>query len=142
MTMTPSDMNGQDGPVAGGRGEPDPGAKAQRRTFTVDYKLSVVEEYDAGTPESRGALLRRENLHTSHISEWRRKRDAGTLNAQAKTSKRSGGAQGEVERLRRRNERLEAELSQTRLALEITGKAYALLETISESAASTSKRTR
>ena len=42
--------------------------------------------------------------------------------------------QVEVERLRRKNERLEAELARTRLALEITGEAHALLELLSESA--------
>jgi transposase len=36
--------------------------------------------------------------------------------------------------LRRENERLEAELARTKLALEITGKAHALLELIAESA--------
>jgi hypothetical protein len=40
----------------------------------------------------------------------------------------------EVERLRRRNAKLEAELERTKLALDITGKAHALLELLSESA--------
>ena len=145
MTMTPATFNGQDGPGRDGSGRPDPGAKSQRRTFTVDYKLAivdVVEEYDAGNAESRGALLRREGLRTSHISEWRRKRGAGTLNAQVKTSKRRGGSQAEVDKLRRRNEQLESELAKTKLALDITGKAHALLEMISEGAASEAKRTR
>jgi transposase len=141
MTMTPADLNGVRGPVSDGVEQPDPGAKAQRRTFTVAYKLAIVEEYDAGTAESRGALLRRERLHTSHISEWRRKRDAGSFDAQVRPS-RGGSSGGEVERLRRRNERLEAELAKTKLALEITGKAHALLEMISESADTGTKRTR
>lgn len=131
MTMTPADLNGHHGPVTGGDVQPDPGAKSQRRTFTIDYKLSMVEEYDAGNAESRGALLRRERLHTSHISEWRRKRDAGTLNAQAKTSKQHGVGQREMDKLRCRNEQLETELKKTKLALDITGKAHALLEAIS-----------
>lgn len=142
MTMTPAELNGQPDPVTAGDQRPDPGAKAQRRSFTTDYKLAIVEEYDAGNAESRGALLRRERLHTSHISEWRRKRDAGTLNAQAATSKRRDGSQVENDKLRRKNERLEAELAKTRLALEITGKAHALLELISESADTETKRTR
>jgi transposase len=133
MTMTPAELNGQDRAATGEDVRPDPAAKAQRRTFTTDYKLAMVEEYDAGDADSRGALLRRERLHTSHISEWRRKRDAGTLNAQATAAKRGGESQVE-KRLRQENERLEAELAKTRLALEITGKAHALLELISESA--------
>ena len=39
-----------------------------------------------------------------------------------------------LDRLRRRNERLAAELERTRTALEITGKVHALLEQLSESA--------
>ena len=42
--------------------------------------------------------------------------------------------QRELEALRRRNTALESELNKTRLALEITGKAHALLEQLSESA--------
>ena len=42
--------------------------------------------------------------------------------------------QRELEALRRRNTALESELNKTRLALEITGKAHALLELLSESA--------
>src|SRR5680860_1324872 len=142
MTMTPAELDGQDEAVTAGSEQPDPGAKAQRRTFTVDYKLSMVEEYDAGNPESRGALLRRERLHTSHISEWRRKRDAGTLNGQATASKRGRGGEAEMESLRRRNKQLQTELTKTKLALDITGKAHALLELISESADSDTKPAR
>jgi len=141
MTMTPADLNDQRGSVTDGVTHPDPGAKAQRRRFTTGYKLKILEEYDAGDAESRGALLRRESLHTSHISEWRRKRDSGSFNAQVRPA-RSSGSEREAERLRRKNEQLEDELAKTKLALEITGKAHALLELISESADTTAKRTR
>jgi transposase len=40
----------------------------------------------------------------------------------------------ELERLRARNAKLEAELTKTRTALDIMGKAHALLEQLSESA--------
>ncbi|BBX95629.1 hypothetical protein MLAC_31040 [Mycobacterium lacus] len=51
---------------------------------------------------------------------------------------RSGGRgkdrdQAEIERLRKRAERAEAELERTRAALDLVGKAHALLETLSES---------
>jgi len=39
-----------------------------------------------------------------------------------------------LDKLRKRNAKLEGELARTRLALEITGKAHALLEMLSESA--------
>ena len=53
MTMTPATFNGQDGPGRDGGGRPDPGANSQRRTFTADYKLATVEEYDAGNAAPR-----------------------------------------------------------------------------------------
>ena len=79
--------------------------------------------------------MRREGLYTSHISEWRKARDAGARDGLAPKKKaRRSPEQVELEKLRRRNERLEAELAKTKLALEITGKAHALLELLSESA--------
>jgi transposase-like protein len=121
----------------GGVDESDPATRPRRRSFTAEYKARIVDEYDAlgaGSTE-RGALLRREGLYTSHISEWRKARDAGGRDGLApKTKVRRSAEQVELEKLRRRNERLEAELKKTRLALEITGKAHALLELLSESA--------
>ena len=123
-------------------GEVDPAARPRRRSFTAEYKARIVDEYDAlpaGSTE-RGALLRREGLYTSHISEWRRARDAGVRDGLApKRKPRRSADQVELEKLRRRNERLEAELKKTKLALEITGKAHALLELLSESADSDPK---
>jgi transposase len=121
----------------------DPAARATRRTFTAEYKARVLAEYDAlplGSSD-RGALLRREGLYTSHIAEWRRARDAGGRQALAPkpTKQKRPAEMVELERLRRRNERLETELARTRLALEITGKAHALLEMLSESAATDPK---
>lgn len=46
----------------------------------------------------------------------------------------------EIERLRRENEKLTAELTRTKAALEVVGKAHALLELLSESADSGAKR--
>ncbi|BBX95921.1 transposase [Mycobacterium lacus] len=110
--------------------------RPRRRTFTPEYKAAIVAEYDAMTePGARGALLRREGLYSSHIVEWRRARDAGALDGLA----RSGGRgskdrdKAEIERLRKRAERAEAELERTRAALDLAGKAHALLETLSES---------
>jgi hypothetical protein len=104
-----------------------------------------VAEYDALAhgSEERGALLRREGLYTSHIAEWRKARDVGAREGLApKPKAKRSPEQVELERLRRRNERLEAELAKTKLALEITGKAHALLELISESADSETKPTK
>jgi len=100
-----------------------------RRTFTVEKKL----EYDAAEREERGALLRREAIYTSRISEWRRQRDLGKLSGPPARPRKSA-EQVELERLRKRNEQLEKELRKTKLVLDIPGKAHALLELLSESA--------
>ena len=117
--------------------EPDPGARARRRTFSAEYKARILDEYDARPTgsEERGALLRREGLYTSHIAEWRKARDAAGRDGLAPKPKAKRTAeQVELEKLRRHNARLEAELERTKTALEITGKVHALLEQLSESA--------
>lgn len=105
-----------------------------------------MAEYDAlahGSPE-RGALLRREGLYSSHISEWRRQRDAGAQDGLATKPRRPErtAEQRELARLRKRNAQLEGELERTKLALDITGKAHALLAQLSESADSDGPSTR
>ncbi len=140
MTMTTASLpaRAHDGVVD----EPDPAARPRRRTFTAEYKERILDEYDAlgaGSSE-RGALLRREGLYTSHIAEWRKARDAGAREGLAPKAKpRRSPEQVELERLRRKTERLEAELERTKTALEITGKVHALLEQLSESADSEKK---
>ena len=122
--------------------KPDPAARARRRTFTAEYKARILDEYDAlpAGSEQRGALLRREGLYTSHIAEWRKAREAGARKGLApKGRAKRAPEQVELEKLRRRTKQLEAELDRTKLALEITGKAHALLEMLSESADSDAK---
>ena len=122
--------------------EPDPAARPRRRTFSAEYKERILAEYDglpAGSTE-RGALLRREGLYTSHIAEWRKARDVAAREGLAPRAKaRRSPEQVELEKLRRKTERLEAELERTKTALEITGKVHALLEQLSESAAPETK---
>ena len=134
MTMTRADLRvgmTDDGLMAPRSDQP------KRRTFTAEYKLAMVAEYDAASePGAKGALLRREGLYSSHIIEWRRARDVGALAGVAdkpRTPVRSV-ADREADRLRAENERLRSELAKTRAALDVVGKAHALLGLISESA--------
>ncbi|WP_206281730.1 hypothetical protein [Streptomyces agglomeratus] len=57
----------------------DPAPRPKRRTFTSEYKLRIVAEYDAAPRNEKGAVLRRERLYHSHVKEWRAARDAGAL---------------------------------------------------------------
>jgi transposase len=119
-------------------------SRPTRRTFTKDYKTKILAEYDQAGPGQRGAILRREGLLTSHISDWKKMRDKGTRDAV--TQRKSGrppakdASTAEIERLKKENEKLETELARTRAALEVVGKATALLELISGSADSGKKQ--
>lgn len=134
VSTPPDDQPGSVSPVA------DPAPRPTRRVFSPEYKLAVVSEYENAPNGEKGAILRREGLYSSHVIEWARARDAGILTGDpvdpATPSKRSrkSAEQIELEKLRRRNAKLEADLTKTRLALDIMGKAHALLEELSESA--------
>jgi transposase-like protein len=56
--------------------------RAARRRFSAEYKLHIVQEAEAcASPGAFGALLRREGLYSSHLTTWRRQREAGALTA-------------------------------------------------------------
>ncbi len=137
MTMTSASLDGRDQTGVMNDDDIDPAARPTRRTFGAEFKANILAEYDAHPKgsEHRGAILRREGLYSSHISEWRKQAEAGARDGLAAKSKKKRTAdQIEVEKLRRQNERLTAELLRTQTALEITGKVHALLEQLSESA--------
>ncbi len=112
--------------------DPDPEVleRAQRRQYPASYKLRVLAEYDRLDREAKGALLRREALYTSLISEWRKQRDRGALEALSAKAGRPAADQLEREntRLRRENQRLSSELDKARKVIEVQGKLSALLE--------------
>jgi transposase len=123
-------------------GVPDPAPKPSRRAFSPAYKLAMVAAYESAPNGEKGALLRREGLYSSHIIEWTQARDAGLLGKPGREAdsgtvgrgKKKSSEQLELEKLRRQNEKLQADLKKTRMALDIMGKAHALLEELSESA--------
>ncbi len=133
MTFTAADP--LTGPAEDGAMSPR-SDRPRRRSFTAQYKLDMLAEYDATDAAGRGVLLRREGLYSSHLSEWRKARDSGALSGLA-PSPRAGkktAEQLENAKLKARAERAERELAKTQAALEIVGKAHALLELLSESA--------
>jgi transposase len=139
--MTTADVTaaraGHDGSVA----TPD-GARAgrpKRRTFTAEYKARILDEYgNAASALERNALLRREGLYTATISQWRR--SGGPAFPERKPGRPARDeAEAENDRLRQENEKLTADLARAKAALEIVGKAHALLELLSESADSGKK---
>jgi transposase-like protein len=111
--------------------DPEVVPRAKRRRFTAGYKLGVVEEADrCSEPGEVGALLRREGLYSSHLSNWRRQRAEGQLQALAER-KRGRKAQEqqvhELDELRREKEQLQVRLQQAELIIEVQKKLSQLL---------------
>ena len=53
-------------------------AKPVRRRFTAEYKLGVLREVEGCKGRGElGALLRREGLYSSHLTQWRKQRERG-----------------------------------------------------------------
>ncbi|MFH8477202.1 hypothetical protein ACH4EW_32245, partial [Streptomyces sp. NPDC018000] len=104
--------------------ESDPAPRPKRRSFSPEYKLRIVAEYDAAPEGEKGAVLRRERLYHSHVKEWRAARDAGALEklVDKRTSParpKKSATEAENEKLRRQVERLEKELARNKAALEV-----------------------
>lgn len=121
--------------------KPDPAPRAggptRRRVFTPAEKLAHLGAYDAACEQGQGgAYLRREGLYSSHVTEWRRLRDAGVLDGKepGQVVGRPSKDQAEIARLRRELDLAQRRLARSHAALDIMGKAHALLEEISESA--------
>jgi transposase len=92
-------------------------AKPERRRFTVEYKLGILREADRCVrPGELGALLRREGLYSSTLSNWRRARDRGNLSG---TGIRKRGPEGRlVDSRNRRIRELEREIRRLKSRLE------------------------
>ena len=149
MTMTvldPALVAGDAGRVSDrGRDRPDPEVpeRAHRRSFTAAYKQEILAAYDAAPDGEKGAVLRREGLYSSLISEWRRARDAGALAGLKQPQGRPAAdpRDAQIARLTREKAKLEKELATARFVVDVQSKMRALLETLSEGADTEPKST-
>src|SRR5215207_6351736 len=113
-------------------GVPDPELveRPRRRRFTAEYKLRILREADAcSKPGEIGALLRREGLYSSLLTEWRRQRERGSLAALERPRGRPKAElrETQIAVLQRRLERAERELEKARRVIEVQGNVSALL---------------
>ncbi len=112
---------------------PEVVADAKRRTFTLEYKMRILAEADTARdqPGAVGALLRREGLYSSHLTTWRKEREAGVRRAlEPKTrgpKTKLDPHQEELRKLRRDNERLTEALRKAELIIEVQKKVGTLL---------------
>lgn len=125
-------------PVPGSSKVPNPEVleRAQRRSFSAEYKQRVLREADAakasGDGGAVGALLRREGLYSSHLTAWRKQRESGELAGltpakRGRKAKRRDEVTLENERLRRENARLQEELRKASIVIAVQKKVAALL---------------
>src|SRR5487761_1681747 len=70
-------------PEPGGRAAAQPASatRAAPRHFPARYKIAILSEYDTLDRAGKTALLRRERLRASQLSEWRRMVYAAALQA-------------------------------------------------------------
>jgi transposase len=134
MTMT---VAGPDaGRVAdddGRRPDPEVPERARRRAFTAAYKQEILAAYEGAPDGEKGAILRREGLYSSLITEWRRARDAGALAGlkQPRGRPAADPRDARIARLEREKAKLEQELATARFVVEVQAKLQALLEKLS-----------
>ncbi|MBK8099579.1 MAG: hypothetical protein IPK26_20915 [Planctomycetes bacterium] len=106
--------------------------RPRRRTFTAEYKNQILAAVDACEPGAIGTLLRQEGLYSSHLTCWRRERDAGGLAALG--PKRRGPApqagaaeRKQIEKLENKVIALEQRLQHAHAIIEIQKKLHDIL---------------
>ncbi len=106
-------------------------SKPQRRRFTAEYKLKIVESADKCTkPGEIGALLRKEGLYSSHLRSWRKQRDEGALSRLRRKRGRKSQKDpllDENKALRRQVEGLQHQLKKAEAIIEVQKKLSEIL---------------
>ena len=133
MSQKYSSMNNKNGAQVSDQPDPEVTPRARRRTFSAAYKARILAEADACTERGQiGALLRREGLYSSHLSDWRRQREASQ--EQTLTNKKRGRKpasdpkEGEIARLEQEKARLQKQLEQAELIIAAQKKLAEALE--------------
>ena len=110
--------------------------KATRRRFAPEYKARILAEYERLADGEKGALLRREGLYSSLITDWRKQAARGAAEGLGRKRGRPGpdARDRQIAKLTGDNERLRGELATKDKVIEVQGKVSALLEELSKSA--------
>ena len=111
--------------------DPEVVGRAQRRQFSVSDKLRILREADeCSEPGQIGALLRREGIYSSYLTQWRRERENGQLaSVTAHKRGRPRAEQGAtLSSLAQENAALKARLVQAELIIAAQKKLAQILE--------------
>lgn len=104
--------------------------KAKRRRFTAEYKAKILREAErCKSPGQVGALLRREGLYSSLLSEWRRQRDqvAKVALKAIRRGPKPRVVDPRIRQLEREKARLERRLAQAEAIIDIQKKVSEIL---------------
>jgi transposase len=109
---------------------PETSDRLRRRTFTVQKKLRVLAETDGTAVGGIGAILRREGLYSSTLTDWRRQRASGALGVLTPVKRGPKPAvlnplTAELARARRENARLVRKLERAEAIIKIQKKVAA-----------------
>ena len=110
--------------------------RATRRRFAAECKARILAEYERLPDGERGALLRREGLYSSLISEWRKQAAAGAVEGLSNKRGRRGpdARDRRIGALEADNERLGQRWGTAEKVIEVQGKVSALSGELSKSA--------
>ena len=111
---------------------PELSDRPRRRTFTGQDKLRILAEIDRAPAGGTAAILRREGLYSSTLSDWRGLRAAGALGGLAPIKRRPKPASrnplmAELAQAKRENARLMRRLEHAEAIIAIQKKVAALL---------------
>jgi len=94
----------------------------------MDRERIIAAYENAATPAERAAVMRREGVYTSHITNWRKMRKSGK-SPESKTSRRHENPDGsKIARLEAKVERLTQQLARANDTIDVLGKVHALLQ--------------
>lgn len=131
-SFVPTSLN-QPQPGTNKAPDPEVSDRARRRQFTASDKLRILQELDQCAETGQvGAVLRREGLYSSHLTKWRKERQAGLLQVLSPKKRGQKGVDPlarENEQLRRENEELKRQLEQAETIIEFQKKVADLFGT-------------
>ena len=108
--------------------------RPKRRQFSAGYKLRILAEVDGcSLPGQIAGLLRREGLYSSHLTCWRKQREAGALSVlnpvkPGPKARERHTLEGRIHELEKEKRALERKLKRAEWLLEISKKGAELME--------------